>query len=459
MARKVLYLLLGLVVLTVLGASGCSLFKGTKETKKAKETTDQETTAKGYKILYRKESNDVYSTATLGQQCWSFTLHEFTGAGIVNRDGKQNKSLKMEGYTMGRVSSKKYDNYYYISASSSPLREVMPGRATVHFDFPEQNLFSANFDKGKSTELRKASASQFAGDVLASEKNRYLAYVMTQKKNTSVFMQTCFDPSLADSDLIVRDLKSGEEKTALSGNYNRQLFNSFAQFSNQRDAFYTIAKNGEGYKFIKVDSLSGKVTDFSEVFPEFDWSKINWNDFFTKGISAQACFFLSPDEKQLLVYRSIPTKSNEACCIGGYNYKIWSIDIKENTMKVISEGPGMINGLSWNPNSQEFVFIILSSGGCYPAYMDSEIQKFDCDGKNKVVLITEKKSKINSLGYSPDEEEIAYGVYGMDFVGWIKSVNPETKKVKEIVNTQETEGSVNKEKPVILDFVDWVASE
>ncbi len=105
------------------------------------------------------------------------------------------------------------------------------------------------------------------------------------------------------------------------------------------------------------------------------------------------------------------------------------------------------------------LFIYCKNGGCYPDYMDAMIFKMDRNGKNKDRLFFQEKSKINSLGWSPDGKEIGFSIYGMDFVGWLKTIDPDSKAVKDIISTQETEGSINKEQPVVLIFAGWVASK
>jgi hypothetical protein len=119
----------------------------------------------------------------------------------------------------------------------------------------------------------------------------------------------------------------------------------------------------------------------------------------------------------------------------------------------------MVSDLKWKNNSKEFAFIIVSGGGCYPEYLESSITKMDKNGQNRELLIVEEKSKMTNLRYTPDDTEIVYDVYGIDFISYLKSLDPKTKEAKDIISTQETEGSINKNKPVTLHFLDWVISE
>lgn len=68
-------------------------------------------------------------------------------------------------------------------------------------------------------------------------------------------------------------------------------------------------------------------------------------------------------------------------------------------------------------------------------------------------------SKITNLSWSPDGMEIAYDVYGIDFIGRLKIVDVTGKEVKEIINVQTLGYEVSKSELVLLLFADWVARE
>ena len=80
----------------------------------------------------------------------------------------------------------------------------------------------------------------------------------------------------------------------------------------------------------------------------------------------------------------------------------------------------------------------------------------DRDSENKETLVTEDKSKILGLGWSPDDQSIAYGVYSTDLIGWVKVVDPSDKGVEKILSSEDADGLVDSENPVTLNFVDWI---
>ncbi|NQV12672.1 MAG: hypothetical protein HQ530_00010 [Parcubacteria group bacterium] len=409
-----------------------------------------------YRLLYGKHDN-VISSSGASEECKNFTMSEFKGGGIVKRDGTDNKDLEIKDYQTSYPRSKKYDNYYYTSASGNPMSEIY-GMPVFDWDYDDQALWTADFAAQKSQKVTSSTADKFPGAVITSPDNKYLVYVMTSKK-TEKFKGANFDPTLSDSDLIIRDTKSGEEVTVLSGKYNRQLFSSFLDFSVKEDSLFTIAREGDSYKFVNVELASGKVTSFDEMFPTFDWDKTQWSLFFEGTIGYHAKFAMSPDETKLLVYKNTSQADIENACAPGANHTLWSFNIEDNSIATLDEGAGMMGDLDWKNDSQRFAFIINSCGGCYPSYLDSSITKIDRDGQHEGVLVVEKKSKMVNLGWSPDEKEIVYDVYGEDFVSWLKSVDPESKEVEKLISSESIEGSVDEEKPVTLTFMDWVTVE
>ncbi|MFH2105308.1 MAG: hypothetical protein ABII72_03665 [Parcubacteria group bacterium] len=409
-----------------------------------------------YRILYGKHSN-VISSSGAGQECKNFTMSEFKGGGIVKRDGTDNEDLEIEDYQTSYPRSKKYDNYYYTSASGNPVSE-MYGMSVFDWDYDDQTLWTADFAEEKSQKVTSSTADKFPGAVITSPDNKYLVYVMTSKK-TEKFKGANFDPTSSDSDLIIRDTKSGEEVTVLSGKYNRQLFSSFLDFSTKEDSLFTIAREGDSYKFVNIELASGKVTDFTEMFPAYDWDKTQWSLFFESTFGYHAKFVMSPDESKLLVYKNTSQTDPESACAPGVSHTLWSFNIEDNSIATLDEGAGMIGDLDWKNDSQRFAFLINSCGGCYPSYLDSSITKMDRDGQHEGVLVVEEKSKMVNLGWSPDDKEIVYDVYGEDFIGWLKSIDPENKEVTKLISSESIEGSVDLEKPVTLTLVDWVKVE
>lgn len=411
-----------------------------------------------YRVLYGKNNNVISSSGAADSDCKNFTLYEYLGGGIIDRDGSDNEDLKLEQHPTSYPRSKYYNNYYYISADESPMSEVM-GTVILDWDYDDQSLYSADFVNQESKELITSTDSKFPGGLLTSPDNKYLVYVMTDKSEEK-FGGRRFNEESSDSDLVIRNNATGEEVKVLEGEYNRQLFDSFLDFSKNEDALFTIKREGGSFQFVKVQMDTGKVLSFDHVFPGFDWTKVKWDQFFGGGVTGfPTRFHLSPDESKLLAYENIAGEVGDNLCAPAVTHNIWAFDINSDSIEKYDEGGGMIVDLSWKPDSREFVFALVSKGGCYPGYLDSSITKIRREGQNEGVMVVEKESKIINLGYSPDGKEVAYDVYGTDFVSYLKSLNPENKEVKKIISTKETEESIDQEKPITLIFIDWVKVE
>jgi hypothetical protein len=415
----------------------------------------------GYRILYQKGSHEVTSSKRAGTECYNLNFREYLDGGIIKTDSSDNKILDLKDYPMSLLTSQKYSDYYYISAVTSPVKELY-GFSFTDWDIPDQTLYSAGFNNGGAKEIKKGANGKFPGGVLTSPDNQYLIYLMTIKTEmvtapTTGFVSSKLNAYTFDSDLIIRNIKNGEEKTVLSDNYNRQLFTSFADFSEDGKYFYTIARVGDSFEFVKITLDSGKVMNFSEVLPSFDWNKVNWESFFKKsGDLAHASFFISPDESRMIAYKNTTVSTtNVNSCFTTANHKLWIFKIKDNILDEREEKDYAVHA-TWKNNSKEFAIAILTAAGCYPDYMNARIDKMDKDGKNKETLVTEIKSKITRIGWSPKGDDIAYDIYGVDFIGRIKTVDVNDKSTKEIINTQTTEGSINIKNPVLLHFAGWV---
>ncbi|MCD4784213.1 MAG: hypothetical protein K8T10_10370 [Candidatus Eremiobacteraeota bacterium] len=401
---------------------------------------------KEYRILYLKYSNVIKSAG--GRK--SFSIYDFPGGGIITLNGKNNNNLKFKGYLMGRPDSMKYDRYFYISASGSPISQQY-GYYFFNFDYPNQDVWYAGVKNKKSTKIKGAGKKRFPSDLAVSPGNKYLAYLMTKKKEKKggLIALDRFNPFITDTYMVIRNMKTGNEKEILKGKYNRQLLKSFLHFSGKGDALYTIIREGNSFKFVKLTLETGKITEFKSAFPSFDWSKTKWELFFRKKDNISAKFFMSPDESMIVAFKNY-------CDRGKSSYKIWAFDIKNGSFKKYEDAPGFIQGLTWKNDSKRFAYILLTKCTCFPGYVDSSIYKMDRDGKNKKTLVFEKERKINSLGWSPDGKEIVFCDYGLDFVGYIKSVDPETNKVRNIANMKDIDGKVDQEKPVIPSFLNWI---
>lgn len=417
---------------------------------KAPEKIAQKTSKaskKEYRILYLKYSNVIKSAG--GRK--SFLVYDFPGGGIITRNGKNNNNLKFKGYLMGRPDSMTYNRYFYISASGSPISERY-GYYFFNFDYPDQDVWYAGVKNKKSTKIKATGKERFPSDLAVSPGNKYLAYLMTKKKEKKggLIALDRFNPFITDTYMVIRNLKTGNEKEILKGKYNRQLFKSFLHFSGKGDALYTIIRESNSFKFVKLTLETGKITEFKSAFPSYDWSKTKWDLFFRKKDNISARLFMSPDESMIVAFKNY-------CGKGKSSHKIWAFDIKNGSFRKYEDGPGFIQGLTWKNNSKRFAYVLLTKGICYPKYVDSTIYRMDRDGKNKKTLVFEKERKINSLGWSPDGKEIVFCDYGLDFVGYIKSVDPGTKKVRNIASMKDIDGKVDKEKPIIPSFVNWVS--
>jgi len=431
-----------------------------KEDAEVKESEEVKEEAK-YDILYHITGHTIISQEMDGTECYFLYFREYFDGGYVRPDGSENKILDLKDYPTSMVTSKEHDNFYYISSPNNPLSESY-GFTIFNWDVGDQTLWSSDFVGNDVVEIKSSAGDKFPGGVTTSPGNNYLIYLMTQTEDNQSegFMVNKINPFVSDSSLIIASTKNGEEKTVLPGSYNRQLFTSFADFSADGNFFYTIAREGESFKFVKISLESGEVTDFAEAFPGFDWEAVSWDEYFPKtGDFAYASFSISPDEKRLIAYKNIFTANIDNPCFTDALHKLWIFNFENNATDIFKNQEGYVSDSSWKYDSSEFVLAAMGNSGCYPDYMDARIDKIDKDGKNKVSLVNEVKSKITNLGWSPDGMEIAYDVYGMDFIGRLKLVDADGKEVKEIINTQTLGYEASESEPVLLLFADWVAWE
>lgn len=414
-----------------------------------------------YDILYHITGHTIISQEMNTTECYILYFREYFDGGYVRPDGSENKILDLKDYPTSMVTSKFYDNFYYISSPNNPLSESY-GFTIFNWDIGDQTLWSSDFIENDAVEIKNSAGDKFPGGVTASPGNNYLIYLITQTDNNQSegSMVGKINPFVSDSSLTIVNTKNGEEKTVLLNNYNRQLFTNFADFSSDGNYFYTISREGESFKFVKISLESGRVADFTEAFPDFDWKVVNWDEFFPKtGDFAYASFSISPDEKRLIAYKNIFKANMDNPCSTDSLHKLWIFNLENNATDIFENQEGYVSDSSWKYDSTEFALAIMSSSGCYPDYMDARIDKIDKDGNNKVSLVNELKSKITNLGWSPDGMEIVYDVYSMDFIGRLKLVDVTGKEVKEIINVQTLGYEVSKSEPVLLFFTDWVARE
>jgi Tol biopolymer transport system component len=376
-------------------------------------------------------------------------------------DGSKNNILDLKDYPTSLVTSRKYDDYYYISSPEYPVSKIQ-GYSIFNWDIGNQTIYTADYSTGIDKEIVTSTENRFPGGVLASPYNKYLVYLMTSKEGPeassgSGYTENKFNPFISDSDLVVRDPKSGEEKTILQNNYNRQLCTSFSDFSDSGEYFYTISIEGNIFEFIRVTLETGGISAFTEVFSYFDWSKINWSEFFPKTVDmAYACFSLDPEEERLVAYKNYSTADISNPCFTESAHKLWIFNLEDGSTEVLDKQAGYVSDITWEPDGQKFALSIISHCGCYPDYLDSRIDVMDKNGKDKETLVTEQKSKITNIGWSPDGKTIAYDVYGTDYIGRLKLIDVESKKVIELINTLTIEGLVDTANPDLILFIDWV---
>ncbi len=407
----------------------------------------------GNKILYGKIQNTKTAFLKSGKSCEQIAFHSFKGGGLVKVDGKNN-NLNMETFPTSLPQSKKHENYYFIHAKESPL--VTRHQHTYsNLGALDQQLAFAAFDKKKPDIIRVPDGKQIPTQLITSKDNRYLIYVLTAVPASKQGFPR-YDIYAADSDLVVKDLKKGIEKTVIKGKYNQRLFESFLGFSKDGDAIYTVMFDGKSFKLVKIVLETGEILDFQKVFPSFSWDQLDWNTLYPRYTSEISYFVFSPDESMLMVYTNKLGKVDPKICFMTSDHKLSALDVLANTTKVYSEGLGRVSALSWKKDNSAFAYAVLNSNACYPEYVDSKIFLMNKDGQGKDLLIQEDKSKILGMGWSPDEKTIGYGVYGMDLIGKIKTINALSKEAKEIVNTKQTEGKVDPNAPMTLVFVDWV---
>jgi len=429
--------------------------------KPAEETGEHAPTGKGdYGILYQIIDHAVVSHDIAGDTCFLFSFRQYLDGGYVQPDGSGNEILEMKDHPTSMLTSKQYGDYYYISSPVNPVSEQF-GFSFFNWDVENQTLWSADFASRQPVEVAKSTGEEFPGGAAVSSENKYLVYLMTRGSGANQQpgggMPNKMNPFLSDSSLMVETTKNGETRTALSGNYNRQLFTSFADFSPDGGSFYTIAREGESFKFVKISLESGQVSDFREVFPAFDWGQVNWDEFFPKsGDFAYASFRISPDETRLVVYKSIATTNPGNPCSSRGAHNMWVFNLEEDTIERFENQTGYIVDAAWKYDSAEFALVLIDNSGCYPEYLNARIDLFDKNGENRVNLVSEPESRITNLGWSPDGKMIVYDTYSTDFIGRIKRVDVQDKRVSEIINTQTLGYEASKTEPVTLLFADFV---
>ncbi len=416
--------------------------------------------ADGPTILYQL-SEHIVRRGGLGSRCYSFTFLRCLDAGIIRPDGSGNIVLELKDNPTSKARSRKSDRYFYIS-TPNPSVKKLHGFEMPDWEAPGQTLWSAAFAGGEPVAVARDSGGRFPGGLAVSPGNRYLVYPMAARTkrrprpNEPVVFGK-FDPFSTDSSLVIVDLASGRKTTVLASAYNRQLFASFADFSPNGNAFYTIARAGSGFRFVRISLGDGKVEDFATAFPRFDRGSVHWDKLFPRANDfAWASFTISPDETRLIATKDAYGKGSISSCSCDAYHTLWVFALSGGATRVYRKRRGYVSDAEWRGDSSSFALALVGHGGCYPEYLDSTIKTFDRDGRPLTTLVSEPKSKITTIGWSPTGRLIAYDVYGTDFIGRLKTVNTSTKRVRELVNTLDLGHGVSRTHPVTLLFSAWV---
>jgi len=415
----------------------------------------------GLSILYHLTKHSITINQMSGEDCCLFNFLEFLDAGLIQADGTNNQILILRDNPTSRVTSQYYDQYFYISSTENPVQQKF-GISFFNWDVDGQVLLAANYANQKISEITLQTSAAFPGGVTSSPENEFLLYPMTQINNSDSQMPEMVsgktNPFLSDSSLVIMHLGENEPREILSNAYNRQLFSSFADFSLDGRRFFTISREGRQFKFVQIDLQNGNVTNFDQIYPDFDWEGLNWNEFFpTSGDFSYATFTLSPDETRLIGYKNVFTASLDNPCFSQANHHLWIFNLETNQLISDENRSGYVSDSNWNSENNQLALAVVGNSGCYPDYLDSWINLLDKDGNITATLVEEPESKITSLGWSPDGDLIAYDIYSTDHIGRLKIVDPSSSEIREIINTQELGYDIAGDHPVILFFVDWVS--
>lgn len=427
-------------------------------------TTSMENANGEYRLLYQLAEHTVSSFDTSGSNCYVFNFRQFLDGGIVRADGSGNQILTLKDYPTSIVTAKANDRYFYISSPVYPVSEMF-GTSMFDWDVSDQSLWAADFTTQNTTSLATTADGRFPGGLATSPGNRFLTYLLTQNSSETAqpatgFPATSINPFISDSNLLIADLINGGEKTAVANNTNRQLFSSFADFSPDGNSFYTLTREGESFRFVKVELTTGRVIGFEQVFPGFDWDQLNWDEFFPRENDfAYAHFTISPDESRLIAYKNTFTANLQDACKAAASHHLWVVNLENNTSERFQNLPGYVSDADWKFDSSAFALALIGNAGCYPDYLDAQIDRFNKDGGDPLTLANEPKSKITHIGWSPDGRSMAYDVYGIDYIGRLKLIDVANQQISEVINAQSIGYEGTQTNPISLFFADWVLTE
>ncbi|NPV87084.1 MAG: hypothetical protein HPY45_13880 [Anaerolineae bacterium] len=414
----------------------------------------------GEVILFQIVEHEVHRF----NNCNQFNMRQYLDGGYVQRDGGSSRILKLQGHPTSMLTAEKMDRYYYISSEQNPVGESA-GFPTFNWDVAGQALWTADFAANTPQALTTPGAESFPGDVASAPRNRFVLYPLTLPTSSApgqqpgMLFSSKFDPFASDSSLVIFNPASGTHTAILANAYNRALFSSFGDFSADGSAFYTISLSGGGFQLVKISLENGTVSAFDSVFPAFNWKALNWNEFFSTNTGlATAHFRISPDEKRLVAYRAVFSASSTPatpCALSG-SYHLWVFHLDDGRLEEYRNQPGVVADADWKSDSSAFALAIVDNTGCYPEYLNSHIALFDPQGTMLTELVSEPRSKITHILWSPQSDALGYDVYSTDYVGRIKLVNASNKSVSEVINTDSLRYAPNLQNPVTLSLAGWM---
>ena len=413
-------------------------------------------------ILYHVVEHTVSSREMNDATCYTFNFRQFLDAGHVRPDGGNNQILELKDHPTSKITAREGDRFYYISSPHNPIVETF-GMAMFDWDVEDQTLWSSGFTDTSPTEVAASDGAEFPGGVTTAPENASLLYLITQRSEPSSaeaggLLAGKFNPFTSDSSLMVTAPDGGEAAPVLSGNYNRQLFASFADFSAGGEYFYTLVKDGDGFGLVRLALASRRAVSFEEVFPSFNWDAVPWDELFPRANDfSYASFTIAPDETRLIAYKNNFSANLENPCFSEARHDLWVFDIEQDRTERYENRPGYVTDSAWKPDASELALAIVGNSGCYPDYLDAWIDTVDREGEKIATLVQEPKSKITTIGWSSDGESIAYDVYGTDFVGRLKVIDVRENEVREIVSTQDLGHEVDRSRPVTLLFANWIS--
>jgi len=414
-----------------------------------------------FAILYQLTENTITSYDMSGDTCYALNFTRYHDAGLVNADGSGNLPLDLKDNPTSIVTAANDDAYYYISTPVDPVSQMM-GMSMFNWDVEGQTLYASDFGTGSPAQFARLPQGAFPGGVAAAPGGQHVLYLSTvqsspKQSQPGAMMNSSFNPYLNDSSLIIADANGSGAQEVLSQSFNRQLFTSFADYSASGDNLFTIARQGSGFEFVRISLSSGDVAGFSQVFPKFDWAQLNWEEFFPRAEDfAFASFAISPDKKTMIAYKNIFTANMQNVCVTEASHHLWVFDLQGGDVQKFADQPGYVSDSTWHPDGSNFALAIVGNAGCYPDYFDAQIDVFAENGQKQDTLLTEAKSKITNIGWSPDGDGIAYDVYSTDYVGYIKVVDVDSKNVGEVLSTRDLGISVDNKTPLLFLFTGWV---